>query len=306
MNEYLLETVCLTKTYGHQRAVDDLSLHVPKGSIYGLIGRNGAGKTTFMKMIAGLAKPTSGEIRLFGTDAEDSIGQNRIGALIEEPGIYGDMTAFDNMRLKAVATGVYHRGKINELLALVGLSDTGHKKAGQFSLGMKQRLGIAMSLIGTPDLLILDEPINGLDPVGVIEIRELIEKLSREYEMTVIISSHILDELARIATHYGIINEGKLVRELSKEELLDQCAECVEIKSDAVKEVCLALEEMGYAAYEVCDSATVRVPNCCDRVGEINMTLARRGILLRGISVRQESLEEFFVNLTGGVGENHE
>ena len=306
MNANLLETVCLTKIYGHQRAVDNLSLHVSKGSIYGLIGRNGAGKTTFMKMIAGLAKPTSGEIRLFGTDAEDSIGQNRIGALIEAPGIYGDMTAFDNMRLKAVATGVYHRGKINELLALVGLSDTGHKKAGQFSLGMKQRLGIAMSLIGTPDLLILDEPINGLDPVGVIEIRELIEKLSREYEMTVIISSHILDELARIATHYGIINEGRLVRELSKEELLDQCAECVEIKSDAVKEVCLALEEMGYAAYEVCDKETLRVPDCCDRVGEINMALARRGILLRGISVRQESLEEFFVNLTGGAGENHE
>ena len=151
MNANLLETVCLTKIYGHQRAVDNLSLHVSKGSIYGLIGRNGAGKTTFMKMIAGLAKPTSGEIRLFGADAEDSVGQNRIGALIEAPGIYGDMTAFDNMRLKAVATGVYHRGKINELLALVGLSDTGRKKAGQFSLGMKQRLGIAMSLIGTPD-----------------------------------------------------------------------------------------------------------------------------------------------------------
>ena len=295
MNDYLLQTVCLTKTYGGRRAVDSLSLHVPKGAIYGLIGRNGAGKTTFMKMIAGLAKPTSGEIRVFGKEADNAAwSRSRIGALIEAPGIYTDMTAFDNMRLKAIATGVYSRAKIEELLALVGLSDTGSKKTGQFSLGMKQRLGIALSLIGTPDLLILDEPINGLDPQGIIEIRGVIERLAQEYEMTVIISSHILDELARIATHYGIINEGRLVRELSKEELLNQCAECVEIKSDAVKEVCLALEEMGYRDYEVCDGETVRVANGCDNVGQINLELARRGILLRGISVKQESLEDFF------------
>lgn len=304
MNEYLLQTVCLTKIYGKQKAVDSLSLNVKKGAIYGLIGRNGAGKTTFMKMIAGLAKPTAGEICLFGKDDEQANTQrHRIGALIEAPGIYGDMTAFDNMRLKATAMGVYNKDKINELLALVGLSDTGGKKAGKFSLGMKQRLGIALSMIGTPDLLILDEPINGLDPQGIIEIRGVIEKLSRDYEMTIIISSHILDELSRIATHYAIINEGRLIQELSKEELLDKCTECIEIKSDAVKEVCLVLEEMGCTDYEVCDGTTVRVNNCCDRLSDINMALAGRGIRINGISLKQESLEEFFVNLTGGGAE---
>ena len=301
MNEYLLQTVCLTKFYGSQKAVDSLSLNVKKGAIYGLIGRNGAGKTTFMKMISGLAKPTSGEIRLFGKDDGQETQQHRIGALIEAPGIYGDMTAFDNMRLKATAMGVYNQDKMKELLALVGLADTGSKKAGKFSLGMKQRLGIALSMIGTPDLLILDEPINGLDPQGIIEIRGVIEKLSREYEMTIIISSHILDELSRIATHYAIINEGRLIQELSKEELLDKCTECIEIKSEAVEDVCLVLEEIGCTDYEVCDGSTVRVNNCCDKLSDINMALAGRGIRINGISLKQESLEEFFVNLTGGA-----
>lgn len=304
MNDYLLQTVCLTKIYGKQKAVDSLSLNVKKGAIYGLIGRNGAGKTTFMKMISGLAEPTSGEIRLFGDDGTQILTQQyRIGALIEAPGIYADMTAFDNMRLKAIAMGVYNRDKINKLLNLVGLSGTGNKKAGKFSLGMRQRLGIAMSMIGAPDILILDEPINGLDPQGIIEIREVIEKLSREYEMTIIISSHILDELSRIATHYAIIDEGKLIQQLSKEELLDKCAECIEIKSNSIKEICLALEEMGYGNYEVCNTNTVRVNNCCDKLGEINIELARRGIVVNGISLKQESLQEFFVNIIGGAAE---
>lgn len=302
MSNYLLQTVCLTKRYGRQNAVDNLSLNIEKGSIYGLIGRNGAGKTTFMKMISGLAKPTSGDIRLFGRDSgESSTQQSRIGALIEAPGIYDDMTAFDNMKMKAIAMGVYNKEKINELLTLVGLADTGKKKAGKFSLGMKQRLGIAMSMIGTPDLLILDEPINGLDPQGIIEIRNVIAKLNREYEITIIISSHILDELARIATHYAIINEGRLVLELPKDELLAKCTECIEIKSDAIKEVCVVLEEMGFRDYEVYEDGAMRVNNCCDKVGEINMELTKRGITIRSISVKQESLEEFFVNITGGA-----
>lgn len=300
MSEYLLQTACLTKKYGRQNAVDSLSLNIKKGSIYGLIGRNGAGKTTFMKMISGLAKPTSGDIKLFGDNSGDSGSQQcRIGALIEVPGIYDDMTAFDNMKMKAIAMGVYSKDKINELLTLVGLADTGRKKAGKFSLGMKQRLGIAMSMIGTPDLLILDEPINGLDPQGIIEIRNVIAKLNREYEITIIISSHILDELARIATHYAIINEGRLVLELPKEDLLARCTECIEIKSDEIKKICVVLEEMGFSDYEVYEDGAMRVNNCCDKVGEINMEIAKRGISIRSISVRQESLEEFFVNITG-------
>lgn len=195
--------------------------------------------------------------------------------------------------------GIYNKEKINELLTLVGLADTGGKKAGKFSLGMKQRLGIAMSMIGTPDLLILDEPINGLDPQGIIEIRNVIAKLNREYEITIIISSHILDELARIATHYAIINEGRLVLELPKEDLLARCTECIEIKSDEIKKVCVVLEEMGFSDYEVYEDGAMRVNNCCDKVGEINIEIAKRGISIRSISVRQESLEEFFVNITG-------
>lgn len=300
MSEYLLQTACLTKKYGRQNAVDSLSLNIKKGSIYGLIGRNGAGKTTFMKMISGLAKPTSGEIKLFGDNSGESPAQqSRIGALIETPGIYDDMTAFDNMKMKAIAMGVYNKEKINELLTLVGLAETGRKKAGKFSLGMKQRLGIAMSMIGTPDLLILDEPIIGLDPQGIIEIRNVIAKLNREYEITIIISSHILDELARIATHYAIINEGRLVLELPKEELLTRCTECIEIKSDEIKDICVVLEEMGFSDYEVYEDGAMRVNNCCDKVGEINMEIAKRGISIRSISVRQESIEEFFVNITG-------
>lgn len=307
MDEYLLQTVCLTKQYGKQKAVDNLNLNIKRGSIYGLIGRNGAGKTTFMKMISGLAKPTSGDIKLVGNDLDISPNQqNRIGALIEAPGIYADMTAFDNMKMKAIAMGVYNKEKINDLLTLVGLADTGRKKAGKFSLGMKQRLGIAMSMVGTPDLLILDEPINGLDPQGIIEIRNVISKLNREYDVTIIISSHILDELARIATHYAIINEGKLVLELPKEELMARCTECIDVKSDAIKEICVVLEEMGIRDYEVYESGAMRVNNCCDRVGEINMEIARRGISVKSIAVQQESLEDFFVNITGGKGESND
>lgn len=302
MGEYLLQTVCLTKRYGKQKAVDNLTLNIERGSIYGLIGRNGAGKTTFMKMISGLAKPTSGDIKMFGKDSDGSLmQQSRIGALIEAPGIYDDITAFDNMKMKAIAMGVYNKEKINELLTLVGLADTGKKKTGKFSLGMKQRLGIAMAMVGTPDLLILDEPINGLDPQGIIEIRNVISKLNREYGITIIISSHILDELSKIATHYAIINEGKLVLELPKEELLTRCTECIDIKADSVGDICTVLEEMGIKDYEVYESGAMHVNNCCERVSEINMELAKRGISIKSISVQQESLEEFFVNITGGA-----
>ncbi len=303
MSNYMVQTFCLTKQYGRQKAVDRVNLTIERGSIYGLIGRNGAGKTTLIKMISGLAKPTSGEVKICGSD-DGKYQLNRIGTLVESPGIYSDMTAFDNMRLKAVAVGVYNRDKINELLDFVGLADTGSKKAGKFSMGMKQRLGIAMALIGTPDLLMLDEPINGLDPQGIIEIRNIISKLNRESGMTIIISSHILDELARIATHYAIIDEGKLVAEMPKEQLMEQCSEYIDIKSDSVQDICVALEEMGLNDYEVYESDGIHLKGCVDRVSEINAALAKRGIMIKSISVTQESLEDFFVNITGGARSN--
>lgn len=218
MNCYL-ETKNLNKSYGTFVAVKDMNVHMQKGDIYGLIGPNGAGKTTLMKMIVGFANPTSGEILIDGSID----GQRKIGSLIESPGIYGHLDAFDNMMLKAKALGVYDKKQINEILNFVGLSGAGNKKAGKFSLGMKQRLGIAMALLGEPEVLILDEPINGLDPQGIIEVRELILRLQKEKNMTIMISSHILGELQKVANVFGMITGGELVMEVTSEELKDKC-----------------------------------------------------------------------------------
>ena len=211
--ETILKTNLLTKQFKKQKAVDGVSLQIERGAIYGLIGRNGAGKTTFLRMVAGLARPTSGEIELMGIPStEKSIRSafERVGCLIEQPGIYNNLSAFENCKLKAMCCGVYSKEYVEEKLALVGLSDVGKKTVGNFSLGMKQRLGIALAMIGEPDLLILDEPINGLDPQGIIEVRDIIQTINRERNITILISSHILEELSKIATHYGIIHNGRL------------------------------------------------------------------------------------------------
>ena len=215
---YYLETKNLNKRYGSFQAVKNMNVHVGKGNIYGLIGPNGAGKTTLMKMIIGFANPTSGEIILNSVKKGDGV----IGNLIESPGIYGHLSAFDNMMLKAKAQGVYNRREILEILDFVGLSGVTKKKAGKYSLGMKQRLGIALALIGDPEILILDEPTNGLDPQGIIEVRELILKLRSERNMTIMISSHILSELQRIADVFGIISGGELVMEVTADELIEK------------------------------------------------------------------------------------
>lgn len=205
MSEYLLSTRGLTKQFGHHKAVNHVDIHVKRGAIYGFIGRNGAGKTTFLRMISGLAKPTSGEIELFGYRNEElKQVRSRISCLIEAPGLYGNMSAYDNLAIKCQLFGMKNRTYIDNILQTVGLSDVGRKKVKHFSLGMKQRLGIGLALVGEPDLLLLDEPINGLDPQGIAEMRDTILKLRDEQNMTIIISSHILEELSKIATHYGI------------------------------------------------------------------------------------------------------
>lgn len=213
-----LETKNLNKRYGSFEAVKNMNVHIYKGDIYGLIGPNGAGKTTLMKMIIGFANPTSGEIVL----NSEKKGEGVIGNLIESPGIYGHLTAFDNMMLKAKAQGVYNKDELLDILEFVGLSNVPKKKAGKFSLGMKQRLGIALALIGDPEILILDEPTNGLDPQGIIEVRELIHRLRAERSMTIMISSHILSELQKIANVFGIISNGELVMEVTSDELLER------------------------------------------------------------------------------------
>ena len=224
--EYVLSTKNLCKQYSKHLAVDNVSLHIKRGEIYGFIGRNGAGKTTFMKMVCGLAMPTSGEIELFDAKGSDvNMHRARVGNLIEAPGIFPNMNGINNIKCKCYALGIYKKGYAEHLLETVGLKDAGRKKVKKYSLGMKQRLGIAMALVGGPDLLILDEPINGLDPQGIAEVRDMILKLRSERNMTIMISSHILEELYKIADTFGIINNGKLVQELSREELSAKCSD---------------------------------------------------------------------------------
>ena len=224
--EYILETNSLSKIYGRNKALDNVSIHVPKGGIYGLIGRNGAGKTTLLKIISSLATASSGEFKIFGKTSSELKGENvKIGTLIEAPGIYPKLSAVDNMQIKSLTMGINDKQRINALLELVGLDSVLKKPVGKFSLGMKQRLGMAMALIGKPELVILDEPINGLDPQGIIEVRDTISKLNREHNITFIISSHILEELSKVATVYGIIDKGVLLEEITTDALMNRCTD---------------------------------------------------------------------------------
>ena len=297
--EYLLSTNCLTKQYGKQNAVDCVSLHVRQGDIYGLIGRNGAGKTTLLKMISGLASPTGGDFSLFGYSGKEKLQvMHRIGTLIEAPGIYPNHSAAENLKLKCIAMGVRSKTVIPQLLETVGLADTGKKRVKNFSLGMKQRLGIALALVGEPDLVVLDEPINGLDPQGIAEIRETIERLNREQNITFIISRHILEELSKIATNYGIIHNGTLLQELTREELLKKCSERIELQADDTARACTVLETMGIHEYKVVDRDTIQIFERLQDSGDIAMQLAQSGVKTLGISVKNEALEDYYLNLT--------
>lgn len=301
MSELLLQTRNLTKQYGRHRAVDDVNMHIKKGAIYGFIGRNGAGKTTCLKMISGLSTPSYGEIEMFGYKGKDlQKVRSRVGCLIEAPGLYGNMSAYDNLNIKCKLTGIKKKGYIEELLKTVGLDTVGEKKTKHYSLGMKQRLGIALALVGEPDLLILDEPINGLDPQGIVEVRETIQKLAKERGMTICISSHILEELSKLATDYGIIHNGCLVQELTREELMKKCSERIELTLDNPKQAIPVLDDMGFNSYQVMDKEHIHI---FERLGEsasLNMELAKAGIPVKGISITSEELENYFLRLTGG------
>ena len=301
MSELLLQTRNLTKQYGRHRAVDDVNMHIKKGAIYGFIGRNGAGKTTCLKMISGLSTPSYGEIEMFGYKGKDlQKVRSRVGCLIEAPGLYGNMSAYDNLNIKCKLTGIKKKGYIEELLKTVGLDTVGEKKTKHYSLGMKQRLGIALALVGEPDLLILDEPINGLDPQGIVEVRETIQKLAKERGMTICISSHILEELSKIATDYGIIHNGCLVQELTREELMKKCSERIELTLDNPKQAIPVLDDMGFSSYQVIDKELIHIFERLVESARLNMELAKAGIPVKGISITSEELENYFLRLTGG------
>ena len=302
MSEYLLSTSGLTKQFGHHKAVNNVDLHVKKGAIYGFIGRNGAGKTTFLKMISGLSQPTSGEIEMFGYKNEElKHVRSRISCLIEAPGIYGNMSSYHNLAIKCKLFGIQDKQYIENILKIVGLSDTGKKKIKHFSLGMKQRLGIGLALVGEPDLLVLDEPINGLDPQGIAEIRDMLLRLKEEQNMTILISSHILEELSKIATHYGIIHNGNLLQELTREELMIRCSERMEVLLDDPKKAIPVLDQMGFTNYQVMDQHKIYIYERLNESASVNMELAKAGILVRGIGITSEELENYFLNLTGGA-----
>lgn len=238
--EYIIETEGLTKRYGKRLCVNNISIHIAKGDIYGFIGRNGAGKTTAMRLILGLARPTSGKIKLFNSD-DLNAQRKKIGSLIEAPGLYKRCSALENMKRFSILYGGDDK-EIEELLSFVGLNGVGNKKVGQFSLGMKQRLGIAIALLGNPEVLILDEPVNGLDPAGIKEVRDLLLKLNKEKNVTIMISSHLLDELAKITTKYGIINNGVLVEEIDAQKLMERCKNNIVISCDRLQEAKELLE----------------------------------------------------------------
>lgn len=299
--EYILETDLLTKRYRNFSALNGLTMHIPKGSIYGFVGRNGAGKTTLIRLICGLQEPSGGEYKLCGvknTDKKIILCRRKMGAVVESPAIYTEMTAEENLRQQNYILKATNEGNISELLTLVGLGNTGKKKVKNFSLGMRQRLGIAIALAGNPEFLVLDEPINGLDPQGIVEMRELILKLNRERGITVLISSHILDELSRLATHYGFIDGGTMIKEMSAEELEKRCRKCICVDVSDTRPLAEVLDGMG-AEYEMLDGTRANIYSDV-QVTLLVTELLKKDCIVYSMKEHDENLESFYMNLVGG------
>ena len=304
MKEVILKTYNITKKYGNQVAVNNVNMTIKKGEIYGFIGQNGAGKTTLIRLITGLIHKTGGEIELLGATGEAELNKSRtmIGSLIETPSFYTNMTARENLEVSRLVRNIPGKKCIDEVLELVGLKDIEKKKVKDFSLGMRQRLGIANALMGNPKLLILDEPINGLDPMGIVEIRELLKKINKEKDMTILISSHILSELSELATTYGIISNGKLIEEITAEELAEKCRQYIDLKVDDTSRAVTLLErELGISDYEVLEDKKIKVFSNLENIGEVNSILSKSGVIVESISIKGENLEEYFMNKIGGV-----
>lgn len=297
--DFVLETKKLSKSYGHSHALSGVDMHVPKNSVYGLVGRNGAGKTTLMRVVTGIQRESGGSYSLFGVDNKDKKivkERKRVGSMIESPSIFLDISAEENLKMQYRILGLPSFSDIPEILRIVGLEDTGKKKAASFSFGMKQRLGIAMAIAGSPDLLILDEPINGLDPETIVEMRELIIRLNKEMHMTIVVSSHILDELSRVATYYGFLDSGRMVKEISREEMDKECRKAMRVKVKSIEKASVSLSRFGLE-YSIIDDDTL------DLYGEIGFQevlklLENAGVV--DIEKRNENLEGFFINTIGG------
>ena len=303
MSEIIFQTVNLSKKYKGNVALENVNINIKKGEIYGLIGENGAGKTTLIKIIAQLIKPTEGDVKLFGKTMENELCtlQRKIGYTIENPALYMDMTARQNLEIIRIQKGIPGTNDIDRVLSVVNLSNTGKKKVKNFSLGMKQRLALAMALIDDPEILVLDEPLNGLDPTGISELRNLLKKLNTEKNMTIILSSHILSELHKLATCYGIMHKGKIVEEISSEILDDRCKKHIFIKVSDIKIASMILEkELGINDFIVYNDSIIKIYGNFDKCAEINKTLVLNNILVEEISIKGENLESYFTKVIGG------
>lgn len=299
MKEVILKTSNLTKKYKDFVALDNVNISIVKGDIYGLIGRNGAGKTTLMKVITTLTNKTDGEFSLFGkTDESLTETKRRIGCLIENPAFFASLTAYQNLKYYAIQKGIVDDSKLNEILKLVKLEDAKNKKFKNFSLGMKQRLGIAFAVLDNPDFIILDEPINGLDPIGISDLRDTFKKLNEEKNITILISSHILSELYAVANKFCIIEKGRIVKELTKEELDKECSKCIVIKTDDIKKATIVLEkDLSTTNYKVIDSTEIRLYDYLDHTDKVNKVLTKNDINIMGLYETGITLEDYFKSI---------
>lgn len=301
MREIVLQTKGLSKSYKSFTALDGVDMTVYSGDIYGLIGRNGAGKTTIMKIVTGLTEKSGGEFEIFSKKEKEAENEKRrIGCLIENPAFFGGLTAYQNLKYYAMQKGVTDKKQIDKALELVDLTDVKNKKFRKFSLGMKQRLGIALAVMDNPDLMILDEPINGLDPMAISEIRETFRKLSSEHGITLIISSHILSELHMIANRFLFIDKGRILKEITKEELDLECMRCLSIKTSDTKRAAVVIEENGITDYKVIDDSEIRIYSGA-KPEELNKLLIKNDVNVSGISESGISLEDYFKSLVGEV-----
>lgn len=293
----------LNKQYGHKQILDNVNLTLETGQIYGLIGKNGVGKTTLMRILTGLAFKTSGEFTLFDKRGESELDEqrHRIGTMIETPAFFPYMTARQNLEYYRIQRGIVDKNIVEEVLETVDLKDTDKKQFKNFSLGMKQRLGLALALLNSPDLLILDEPINGLDPQGIAEFRAVLKKLNVEKQITMLISSHILLELSSIATYYGFMKDGKMAEEISAVDLEEKCKSYIETQVDDASKVARLLEnKLNFNQYEVLENGIIRIYGFYDDPSVISELVVQNGIKLYSLEVRRIQLEEYFLNLIGG------
>ena len=297
----VIQTMGLSKRYKDRWAVDHLDLRVEQGDIYGFIGQNGAGKSTTLKLLCGLAQPTQGEALIFGKPVRDSVARRRVGSLIEQPGLYPDLSGRENLRLYAVLLGLDSpEHQVEEILKPVGLAPGEKKPVRHYSMGMKQRLGVALALLGGPDLLLLDEPINGLDPEGIREMRELLLRLNRERGLTILVSSHILGELSKIATRYGIIQEGRMVEQITAGELEQKCTDYLHLKADQPQKAAALLErELHLARWEMRPEGEVRIYDPVDAKA-VGQVLIQAGIAVEEMSLHRQDLEGYFLERMGG------